>query len=152
MALAAYGLYDNGGTGAVMDGPWKHSVTQVSDISTLVTGTSYYVLGFITGGQRAKFFYSSNGAGPAGATALPTLTVPNSLPNSAVPLNTNAYVYGVGYTGYVPPWGSAVSSQGGLLYFAVTFAAGNPDGGSPGQFSMDLYGLLLIDSASEEWL
>jgi hypothetical protein len=151
MAVAVYGAWSTGGAGAIFKGPY-YATSTVLDISLLVTGTTYYVVGFVDGEQRAKFFYSSQGAGQAGAVALPTLALPNALPNGAVQINTNSYVYGVTYSGYIPPWGTGTAAtQGGLLYFGVSYAAGNPDGGSPAQFSMDPYGLLFVDTSTTEY-
>lgn len=153
MTAAVYGLLSGN---ANVAGPYSTAHNDISDISSLVSPNTYYVLGFISGEQKAKFFYNSYGAGPSGQALLPTLSTPNALPQGAVFTNgatATSYVYAVTALGYNPPWGTPTTAQGGELYFNVTFAAGNPDSGSPSQFSMDVYGLLIISTTnSTEWV
>jgi hypothetical protein len=128
----------SGGTTAA--GPYVAG-SSFTDIGTLTSSVNLY--GFVDGSNRAKYFYSTT----AGSVALPTISsVPNALPNGAVPLGTAgaSFIYAVlGLVG--------AAQQIGMLYFQVTPAAGSPDTGSPTQFSLDPYGLLITDSATLEW-
>lgn len=146
MALTVYAALDNtlcntpsGASPA--KGPWQHSTSSFTDIGTLTSSVN--VVGFVDGENRAKYFFSSVGAAPGGACALPTLSaVPNAIPNSAVPLGTAgaSLVYAVVQGGQI-----------GMLYFQITPANGSPDAGSPTQFSLDPYGLILVDSNTTPW-
>lgn len=156
MAFTLYGLYDNNAVGS---GPWKHGATSVTDFAALTSPTTYYVLGWMDN-QNAKMFWSSNGLGQGGACPLPTLALPNAntLPNGALPLAASGYVYATTYAGYEPSYavsgsGDVLLAQAGLLYFSVLYSTSSPEQGSPVQFSMSPYGVLLIDSSvTEQWL
>lgn len=130
--------------GSAAVGPYVAG-SSFTDIGTLTSSVN--IFGFVDGSNRAKYFFSSVGAAPGGACVLPTLSsVPNAIPNSAVPLGTTgtSFVYAVvGNPG--------VAGQIGMLYFQVTPANGSPDAGSPTQYSLDPYGLLITDSATSEW-
>jgi hypothetical protein len=149
MALTVYALLDNSqaliaGAGTTVAGPWQHSTTSFTDIATLTSSVN--VVGFVDGSNRAKYFYST---ATSPTVALPTLSaVPNAIPQGAVPLGTSgtSFVYVVAAT----PNASGGYS-GGMLYFQVTPAAGSPDAGSPLQFSLDPYGLIICDSATTPW-
>lgn len=144
MAFTIYGLqvatggpYTNGGDTVAITG------------ANPAAGVNFY--GFVTGEQKSKFFYSSAGAGPYGAVALPTLVVPNTVPFGAVQIGTSA-IFLVQAQAFIPdPTGSGfTAAQGGQLYFAVQLAAGSPDAGSPAQFLVDPYTLLFVAAGTSE--
>lgn len=147
MAITLYGLRDNSqayinGSGTAVAGPWNHATTSIADIATITSSVN--VVGFLDGENRAKYFYSS----AAGSVNLPTLSaVPNAVPQGAVPLGSS----GTGFVYIVVQQDTAGNWRGSMLYFQVTPAAGSPDVASPLQFSLDPYGLLIVDSATTEW-
>lgn len=144
MAFTIYGLMTTSG------GPYWTS----SDV-TAITGANpaagVNVYGFVSGEQKSKFFYSSNSLGPYGAVSLPTLLVPNTVPFGAVQIGTSA-IFFVQAQAFIPdPTGSGFAApQGGQLYFAVQPTAGSPDAGSPTQFLVDPYTLLIVAAAAAE--
>lgn len=144
MAFTVYGLQTANG------GPYAAGGDTVS-ITGANPAAGVNVYGFVTGEQKSKYFYSSNGAGPFGAVALPTLVVPSSVPIGAVAIGTSA-IFAVQAQAFIPdPTGSGfTAAQTGQLYFAVQLAAGSPDAGSPAQFLVDLYTLLFVAASTFE--
>jgi hypothetical protein len=147
MAITLYGLLDNShtkinGSSRLTAGPWTNATTSVSDIAAL--SSSKNVIGFVDGSNRAKYFYST----AAGSINLPTLSaVPNQLPPGYVQLGTTNQSFVAG----VPQEDTAGTYFIGLMFFQLTPAAGSSDAASPMLYSMDQYGLLIVDSATTEW-
>jgi hypothetical protein len=144
MAFLVYGLMTSSG------GPYWTS-SDVTNITGANPAPGVNVYDFVTGDQRARFFTSSNALGPAGPVALPTLVNPNSVPIGAVQIGTSAIWFVQAQAGIPDPSGFGFTAlTGGQLFFAVQFAAGSPDAGSPGQFLVDPYTLILVASTTAE--
>ena len=145
MAFTVYGLMTSSG------GPYWTS-SDVTNITGANPAAGVNVYGFIEGQQLAKFFTSSNANGPAGAVALPTLVVPNTVPIGALQVGTSAIFFVQAQAGVPDPSGFGFTAlTGGQLYFAVQFAAGSPDAGSPSQYLVDPYTLILVAAASAQY-
>lgn len=144
MAFTVYGLMTSSG------GPYWTS-SDVTNITGANPAPGANIYGFIEGQQLSKFFYSSNALGPAGAVALPTLVIPPTVPIGAVQIGTSA-IFAVQQQAFIPDLqGSGfTTATTGQLYFAVQYAAGSPDAGSPAQFLVDPYTLFLVASATAE--
>jgi|ERR1700729_283901 len=150
--ITAYGLT------STSHGPYFVTSGSVTDIASLPagTGSNNYVVGFVDGEQKAKFFYSASvTTDPYGQIALPVLAAPNALPSpDYTALDTSlagwtgsaaaAAVYQA-QPGTVLGVGTALGYGG--IWFGVSYTAGSPDAGSPGQFFLDVYGILLISTA-----
>lgn len=168
-SITLYGLLSNSvakfpanssGSSRTLNGPWQSgnnvttgNYTGVTDIATLTSSVN--IVGFVDGQNRAKYFYSSLGkasgiqASGSAVTNLPTIAgVPTQLPPG------NWVQLGSANASFV-----AVNVQqdtsgnyfGAQLFFQVTPAAGSPDAGSPMYYTLDQYGLLIVDSSVVEW-
>jgi hypothetical protein len=129
-------------------------------LNSLSSGFTTYLIGWFDGEQRLRLFDNS--------VALPTLSLSsNTNPSSLPPSGSSSAgygqagnpTYGSGTTpainGYVQVcsglalWqeqyvDTAGNAKLGGYWFSLTFAAGSMDGGSPGEFTADLYlGLIL---------
>jgi hypothetical protein len=131
-------VYTNNFTGSSSSG----------DVSTLVSGSGTlasgaFLVGFIDGSQRARFFYSST----ANSINLPTLVAPPVIPLNFVGVGNataaNCVVYQLQQTG--SDYGATVAGNGPYIV-TLSFSAGSPDSASPFQFTLDSQAVLLIES------
>jgi hypothetical protein len=132
----------------------QYSTTAGSDLTIIgpslntgpPTGTSIY--GFVDGEQKAHYFYSSQ----ANTIALPTLVAPNIVNTNFVQLGgASSVIYGLSQTGADYGTGGTIPTGIGAVLVCLSFAAGSPDAASPGQFYLDIYGLLLTTSGVYYW-
>lgn len=113
-----------------------------------------FIVGFVSGEQKAKYFYSSS----ANSVNLPTIVAPNALPPSNNTGGQNIWT-GLGaasgpmyqlVSAEVPEFGgsSSVNAAGAIL-LQVSFSPGSPDAGSPGLFFLDANCLIITTTISK---
>jgi hypothetical protein len=141
MAITAYALLTTNSPA----GPY-YSGGDLNGIAGSSPGIGVNVFGY-SDGLNTRIFYSSNGNGPDGQIALPTLVTPPSLPSSYTEIGTSG-IYVQTETAY--PFGLNESEAAGQLAFSVTFASGSPDVSSPATFYVSTSTVFLIAASSYE--